>query len=605
MSRPWLDVRSFGPPLVVVVLAAGSFALDGYPKYVIAILFIAMLIGSSLSLLVGMARCIMLASGAMMATGAYASSLCAVHLSFSYLPTLIVALACGAVAGLLIAAPGVRFRGHNLAMITLVFQSVWVILLREAKGLTGGAEGMHVPVPVVLGWQVRSDSDYIVLIGAVAAVALLFYAIIARGPFGRNLRASAIGETAAEAYGISTRSYLAAAFVITSMLIALAGALAAPRIRILDTESFGVSASISMLAYPIVGGMQSIWGGLVGGLLLRALPEGLRSMADYQELLFAALVLAVIAFFPGGLAGLSRRFTSWARVGPRSERVPSTRAAGGNRAVAERPAPIQRSGGAPQAEVLLDVSGVDKRFGSLQAVSGASLVIRSGELHGLIGPNGAGKTSLFNIVSGFLSADAGEIRFAGRSLLGVDVGARIHLGITRTFQNVATFRQLSCLDNVLIGLGRNNVLSALRGSADQFVFTARFRDARAAAEAALASVDLAHEASTPAGTLSLGNQRRLEIARAIVSRPRLILLDEPVSGVSEEEIAKLRELLLRVNQEQGIAMLVVEHNIPFVAGLCSSLSVMGAGEIVATGRPSDVLTLPTVRTLYFGEGRAA
>jgi ABC-type branched-subunit amino acid transport system ATPase component len=226
-------------------------------------------------------------------------------------------------------------------------------------------------------------------------------------------------------------------------------------------------------------------------------------------------------------------------------------------------------------------------------------------IHGLIGPNGAGKTSLFNIISGFLQADAGRVEFAGKSLLDLRARDRIHLGITRTFQHVAVFGQLSCLDNVIIGRGRNAVIHSMQQSFDQFIGGPGTATARREAQIALDAVGLADQANSRAAALSLGEQRRLEIARAIVSNPRLMLLDEPVSGVSEAEMEDLRQLLLRINAERRIAMLVVEHNIPFVAKLCRTLSVMGAGRIVAEGNPAEVISMPTVRQLYFGEEAAA
>jgi ABC-type branched-subunit amino acid transport system ATPase component len=247
------------------------------------------------------------------------------------------------------------------------------------------------------------------------------------------------------------------------------------------------------------------------------------------------------------------------------------------------------------------VRNIDKHFDALHAVNEASLAVPVGGIHGLIGPNGAGKTSLFNIISGFLDADRGKIDFAGTSLLELRARDRIRLGITRTFQHVAVFDRLTLVENVVIGRGRNAVLRSIMDSVDYFVGGESPVIDRKQAMIALDAVGLAGQAEAAAGTLSLGDQRRLEIARAIVSNPRLILLDEPVSGVAESEVEDLHQLLLRINAERNIAMLVVEHNIPFVAQLCRSMSVMGAGRIVAEGEPKSVIAMPSVRRLYFGE----
>jgi ABC-type branched-subunit amino acid transport system ATPase component len=308
--------------------------------------------------------------------------------------------------------------------------------------------------------------------------------------------------------------------------------------------------------------------------------------------LFAILVIFVVMFFPGGLTELIRRVVA-SKVKPAPPALAPVPAVPAARA--------DRDETGTGGHELLVVESVDKHFDALHAVNEASLRVPACAIHGLIGPNGAGKTSLFNILSGFLAADTGRATFAGTSLLELLPRDRIRLGITRTFQNVAVFGQLSCLDNVIIGLGRNGVLRAMGASFDHFARGAATRGAQRAALAALESVGLAAQAYSRAGSLSLGDQRRLELARAIVCHPRLILLDEPVSGLADSETEDLRELLLRINAERGIAMLVVEHNIPFVSQLCRSLSVMGSGRIIAEGKPSDVISLPVVQQLYFGE----
>lgn len=588
------DYAALGPALFIIACVIAGLHVQSYPQYVIAIAIISMLVGIALVVLVGLGRCITLASGAMMAIGAYASTLAVSDLGWPYLASLLLAALCGAGAGWLIALPGTRFRGHNLAMVTLVFQSVCIILIRESTWLTGGAEGIHVPPPNIFGLAIASDRAFLILIGVAAAALTLAVTILVRGPFGKNLQAAAGNEIAAEAFGISVRGYLTAAFVVSSIAIAFAGALLAPRVRILDPDSFGVLNSIFLLAYPIVGGMHSVWGGLLGGGGLRILPELLRPVADYQELFFASLVILVVMFFPGGLTKLLRRGAALA-VKPRQRRDAAFGLASAA-AAARQPAGISE-----RNEPLLLVEAIDKHFDALHAVNSASLLVPVGGIHGLIGPNGAGKTSLFNIISGFLDADSGRVEFAGTALLKLRARERIGLGMTRTFQNVAIFGQLSCLDNVVIGLGRNEVVHALASSLDHVFAGPGTLAARREAVSALASVGLADQARSRAGSLSLGNQRRLEIARAVVSNPKLILLDEPVSGLAESEVEEMRELLTRINAERTIAMLVVEHNIPFVAKLCRTLSVMGSGRIVAEGETAKVIALPSVRQIYFGE----
>jgi ABC-type branched-subunit amino acid transport system ATPase component len=300
-------------------------------------------------------------------------------------------------------------------------------------------------------------------------------------------------------------------------------------------------------------------------------------------------------FLPGGLIDLIRR--PFHRL-----RRPATMDKGEAPAAIAAIASVQAI---PVQAAALKISNISRRFGALQAVDDVTLAVPPGAIHGIIGPNGAGKTSLFNIVSGFLDADSGDIEIFGQQALGLKARQRIGLGMTRTFQHVALFPQLSCLDNVIAGIGRNHVLQSLADSFDEVVNGARSKEQRARAMEALRSVGLADLAQLPAGQQSLGNQRRLEIARAIVSGPRLILLDEPVSGVSKDEAGRLRDLLLRINSESGVTMLLIEHNIGFVTDLCRTVSVMGNGAIVAEGDAHATVALPQVRRLYFGEQDAA
>jgi branched-chain amino acid transport system permease protein len=597
--------RVFAPSACLLAAAILGLTLGTYWQYVLAISISAAIVGGALSMLVGYARCITIATGAMMAIGAYGAAIPVVHAHVPFLAALVFATVLGAIAGFILAVPGVRFRSHNLAMVTLVFQAVVIIVLRESKALTGGAEGLNVPPPVVFGVSFTGDGPFLLLCGVLAALIILPMAILLDGPFGKNLRAVASNENAARAFGINVRHHLIAAFAWSSAMIAFAGAISAPRFRIIDPDSYGVLTSIFTLAYPIIGGMGSIWGGLIGGGVLRIVPELLRPLADYIELIFCVLVVATLTFFPDGIASAVRE---------RLRRAPAATAPGARDLQVARVAellsatetiadasPDRATSDAP----ILRIEGVSKSYDALRAVDGVSLSVPPRALHGLMGPNGAGKTTLFNVVSGFIPPDTGRLLLAGVPLDAVSIERRITLGMTRTFQHAAVFQRLSCLDNVMIGLGRNGVWRATMRSVGAAFDTAGAGAERRAALAALEAVGLGGRSRDEARSLSLGDQRRLELARAIVSRPRLILLDEPVSGVAVEEAHRLRELLLAINRELGIAMVVIEHNIGFLVSLCQSISVMSEGRIIAEGDAATVVSDPRVRHAYFGEQEAA
>jgi len=561
--------RILAPSACFIAVALFGLLFDTYWQFVFAISLAAAVIGGALAMLVGYARCITLATGAMMAIGAYGATVPIVHFGVPYLLALILATLLGGIAGFMLAIPGVRFRSHNLAMVTLVFQAVVIIVLRESKTLTGGAEGLHVPPPNILGFSFSSDSHFLLLSGVLFAVIILPMAILLAGPFGKNLRALASNENAARAFGIDVSHHLIAAFTWSSVLIAFAGAVSAPRYRVIDPDSFGILTSIFTLAYPIIGGMGSIWGGLLGGGILRVIPELLRPLADYIELIFCVLVVATLTLYPDGLGSALRDRRSRRKQLNAAQQPAQTSEMHADRIAAllsvTRKLDGARPAGASGDVPMLEVVDASKSYGALRAVDHVSMSVAPGSMHGLMGPNGAGKTTLFNMISGFVDCDGGKILLAGTPLGAVPIERRIGLGMTRTFQHAAVFQRLSCLENVIVGLGRNTVWQGTMRSLAAAIDSSTAQAERGAAFAALDAVGLGARANDAAGTLSLGDQRRLEIARAIVSRPKLLLLDEPVSGVSVEEAQQLRELLLAINRELGITMVVIEHNIGFLA----------------------------------------
>jgi ABC-type branched-subunit amino acid transport system ATPase component/ABC-type branched-subunit amino acid transport system permease subunit len=591
-----------------MLASVAGLGVGSYWQYVLAISISAALIGSALTMIVSYARCITIATGAMLAIGAYGAAIPVVRLDAPFLVALIFATALGAIAGLVLAIPGVRFRSHNLAMVTFVFQAVVIIVLRESKSLTGGAEGLRVSAPVIFGFSFANDGLFLLLCGLLTALAILPLAVLLEGALGKNLRAVASNENAARAFGIDVKLHLIAAFAWSSAAIAFAGALMAPRFRIIDPDSYGILASIFTLAYPIIGGMNSIWGGLMGGAVLRAIPEVLRPLADYIELMFCVLVVATITFFPEGLASsVSRWFERF-----RPKRVKTSRPME-KRPVGDVLLDMQIAGqrrsyppaSAGENRPVLRIETLSKSYGALRAVDNVSFDVPAGVIHGLMGPNGAGKTTIFNMISGLIPPDQGRVVLDGSPLDAVEVEARIGLGMTRTFQHASVFNRLSCLDNVVIGHGRNGVWRATVRSVQSAAHTANARAERKAAMAALDAVGLAARAYDAAGALSLGDQRRLEIARAIVSRPRIILLDEPVSGVAVDEAEGLRELLLTINRELGTGMVVIEHNISFLVSLCKRISVMSEGHIIAEDDAAAVVNDPHVRRAYFGDREVA
>ena len=251
--------------------------------------------------------------------------------------------------------------------------------------------------------------------------------------------------------------------------------------------------------------------------------------------------------------------------------------------------------------LLLDVADVSKRFGGVQALDSVGLQVRQGSIVGLIGPNGAGKTTFFNVITGLYPADSGIFLFDGKPYFPESVAQVTKSGLARTFQNIRLFGEMSVLENVMVGChcrSKAGLLGAI------FRFPSTKREERAIQEKSLkllAYVGLSKFATMEARNLSYGHQRRLEIARALATEPTLLALDEPAAGMNATEKLELRELLLRIRSD-GKTILIIEHDVSLVMGICDSLTVLDYGKVIASGKPADVRVHPEVIKAYLGQG---
>ncbi|OGL14115.1 MAG: hypothetical protein A3F92_12290 [Candidatus Rokubacteria bacterium RIFCSPLOWO2_12_FULL_71_22] len=541
--------------------------------------------------------------------GAYASAILSMSAGWP-VPAAVVA---GALLTMLVAAavgyPCFRLRGIYFGVATFAFARVIYIVAQNWIGLTRGPMGIpgiarFELLPAGWGLGLGADVQLHGLLVALLALTLILLGRVIASPTGRAWIAIREHENLAASVGIHPLRYKMAAFAGGGLLAGLGGALYAHYIGFVSPTELGFHYIGIVFILVIGGGTGTLVGPLIGALVFGVLPEVLRVAETARNILLGGILLLSIAFLPEGLVGL------WDRARRRLSRAggdPDT-AAPARSPVDRRHQPEGRAAHAPPAargrEEILDVRGVTKRFGGLTVLHDVSFTVGRGDIVGLIGPNGAGKTTLFNIVTGFLRPTAGEIRVHGQRATGASPARIARMGLTRTFQITSLFPELSVEDNVRIathGWAQRNLVGALARSRS---FRAREREIQHAVDDALELTRLTAERCTQARALSYGAQRGLEMAVALATRSRLLLLDEPAAGLNPEESGRLRELILALRRG-GVTVLVIEHDMRLVMGLCDRIVVLNYGEKIAEGPPQQIVGDPQVIEAYLGASSGA
>ncbi|KAA8996914.1 ATP-binding cassette domain-containing protein [Affinibrenneria salicis] len=566
-----ITVNQAGMVLLGLAAFLLPFWLGSYALLVMSLCALAVVAAVGLNILIGLSGQISFGHIAFYAIGAYLSAgltLAGVPLGLA-LP--IAALSAG-LLGALLAIPALRVSGPWLAMITISFALVVRHILIEWRTVTGGANGlMGIPLPDFAGLD--PTIGLALCCGALMMAALGFYARLYGSSWGLAMRAAKSSEIAARSLGFNPTWTKTLAFALSAMLTSAAGALVAPLLMFINPDSFPFSQSILFVLAVVVGGSSTLLGPVLGALLIVVLPELLSGFAEYRLLIFSLLLLGVLWLTPRGILG---SLTRWL-VRPDARLAP------------EQPddALLQRH--FQRSRPALTVSEIGIRFGGVQAASGVSFRVEPGQVLGLIGPNGAGKTTVLNMISGFYRADSGAIRL-DEALHGAPQWKIARAGIARTYQTTQLFGELSVLDNLLVALQGGRLGRPWRrpGEAPQQL-----------ALALLALVGYRGSVLRPADDLPHVDRRLVEIARALALNPAVLLLDEPAAGLSREETDRLAVLLRRLAQF-GLALVLVEHDMPLVMAVCHHIQVLDAGKPLAYGTPTEIQRHPQVINAYLG-----
>lgn len=548
------------------------------------------LVALGLVLLTGIGGLTSFGQAAFVGVGAYTTAWLTLNTGMSPWLTLWVGLAITAVSALILGWITLRMSGHYLPLATIAWGLALYYLLGNMDAL-GKYDGLlGVPALTLGGLDISRGRPFFVFLWVLVFLGAFALLNLLDSRTGRAIRALRTGSHMAESMGVNTLRYKIGIFMIAALFACVSGWLFAHFQRTVNPSPFGLKWGIEYLFMAVLGGAGYIWGAITGAALTKLmedqlqvlLPRILGTSGSFEIIVFGILLVLVLKFLPDGLWSLVARRT------PRQPRAAHRLAGPSELPARDRPAP---------GEVVLQVDKVRKTFGGLVAVNDVSFDMQAGQIMGLIGPNGAGKSTTFNLITGVLALTSGSVKFRGETISGLSSRQIAERGISRSFQHVKMIPDMTVLENVALGAHLRGTSGALRA----MLRLERVEEERLLREAAtqlrrIGMGELMHEL---AGNLAMGQQRLLEIARALCSDPALLLLDEPAAGLRYKEKQALAAVLRQLRGE-GMSILLVEHDMDLVMQVCDRMVVMEFGTRLMEGTPDEVQASPAVRAAYLG-----
>ncbi|MDQ0473225.1 branched-chain amino acid ABC transporter ATP-binding protein/permease [Labrys wisconsinensis] len=595
--------RSLGPLAAVAAwLALTAFVAQSDLSLQSLVLVAAVfgILAISLDLVAGMLGLYSLGQGGFFGIGAYLTTIVSNTDGWPVFWLLPVVLAVTGLVGMAVGAMSLRVSGLYFAITTFIFTLVLTVLVTDMVGLTGGLQGLLGPAfpdfPPALAW-LGTPVVWCIMLALLACVGLVWN--IRRSPLYPVLLSIRDAEPFAEAAGARTALIKVGIFGLSAAMAGGAGWLFS-FLGVVSPSQFDWSVSLNILVMVLIGGINTTLGPLLGAMFVSMFPDLVNINPWLQEIVYGALSILAITLLPDGIVGRVQKLVSPVA----GRRAPS---GSGRDVAAPQPAAIlpaaapHSSAGEP--EVIVECRGIEFGYDlGPKVLRQIDLTVRRGHIHGLIGPNGSGKSTLANVISGRLRPHGGEVLVKGRRVERMPASARSKLGLRRTFQAAQLIKELTLVENVMVGLFDRVPGIVARAGVWPLLPSGR-RDSRAmrhhAAEA-LRLVGAGEWAARPVGDVPHGIEQLTQLASVCVAGPDIIILDEPATGLSAKEVSHLAAILAQL-KTRGVTMIIIEHQTRFLFPLCDRVTVLNAGEIILTGSADEVRADPVVRQVYLGE----
>jgi len=575
--------------LILVSITFPVFVGNYYLRF-ISLIFIYIILAIGFNISSGYCGMTTFASASLYGIGAYTSAVAITRYHLPFFVGMLGGTLAAGIVSLLVSIPAAKVKRHYLTLVSIGLLEIVQRILIEWQSVTGGSVGYYLPAWKITGITLNTTQKYYFIL-IIMILCVTFQRNLVKSRWGRDFIAIKNNEIAASGVGINCSRYKIIGYFLSSMLAGLAGSLYASYSGYLSPDTFGFSFTVFVILMVIIGGQGTLSGPIIGAIIATFIPELFNATPDLKQIVYGLLLIVLPQIMPGGIAGtIKKRF----------------REIDDNKYILEASDETEfdfdsyRIKKSSDAENIMVVKGLTKKFGGLTAVNNLDMIIKRGTVHSLIGPNGAGKSTTVNMITGIDIPTEGSVVFNGKEVTGKPIHNLVKQGISRSYQHVRLFGNLSVLENIAMGYR----LFYNHSMVDSIFRTKKMnREERKSFHEAmqyLKFIGLDGKENCDPESLSAGQQKLLELARSLCMKPELLVLDEPCAGLTESETKEFANLIKKI-RNAGISILLIEHHMSLVMEISDYITVLDYGKKIAEGNPISVNKNPIVRSAYLGE----